>query len=115
MASEGLVSPYISYLTLLLFLLAIVPSIAMLSEQEQRNVPPPRPPPTTTVESNGMQLERGDPNPLSASTGSDHFQHEHGRQGKEVRSHRSPVRPWKEDMFKARAHEVPSGPNPISN
>ncbi|KAL3741147.1 hypothetical protein ACJRO7_022286 [Eucalyptus globulus] len=115
MASEGLESPNISYLTLLLVLFAMIPSIAMLSELEQRHIPPPRAPPTRTPESNGMQLEKGDPNTLSVSAGSCHFQRECGRQGQEVRSHRSPVRPWKEDMFKARAHEVPSGPNPISN
>ncbi|KAB5573334.1 hypothetical protein DKX38_000528 [Salix brachista] len=30
------------------------------------------------------------------------------------RAHRSPL-PWQEGIFNASAHEVPSGPNPISN
>lgn len=30
------------------------------------------------------------------------------------RAHRSPL-PWQEGIFNAGAHEVPSGPNPISN
>ncbi|KAI6704836.1 hypothetical protein NL676_007798 [Syzygium grande] len=89
--------------------------IATLAEQEQRNIPSPRAPRTTTAESNGVQLERGDSNTLSASARGGCFQRECGRQGQEVQSHRLPVQPWKEDMFKARAHEVPSGPNPISN
>lgn len=115
MATEGLESPNISYLTLLLVLLAMIPSIAMLAEQEQSNIPPPRAPRATMAESNGMQLERGDSNMLSASSRSGCLQRECGQRGQEVRSHRLPSWPWKEDMFKARAHEVPSGPNPISN
>ncbi|KAI3442264.1 uncharacterized protein J3R85_001371 [Psidium guajava] len=115
MASEGLESPSVSCLTLLLVLLTMIPSVAMLAEQERRSIPPPRAPPTTTAESNGMQLERGDSSTLPGSTGSGRCKHGCGRQGRDVRSHRSPVRPWKEDMFKAGAHEVFSGPNPISN
>ncbi|KAM1319350.1 hypothetical protein ACFX13_004489 [Malus domestica] len=45
------------------------------------------------------------------------FTGESGRRrgvGFQVRRGRQPI-PWKENMFRAGAHEVPSGPNPISN
>lgn len=38
-----------------------------------------------------------------------------GTESSRIARNKSSVLPWQESVFKASAHEVPSGPNPISN
>jgi len=43
-----------------------------------------------------------------------HIPPQSSRRRGRFRAHRSPL-PWQEGIFSASAHEVPSGPNPLSN
>lgn len=131
MAREGALSPdtsspAVSLLLLLLFLLVLIPS----SMAENEEILPSSPSRSGSVDSDHLKnissrrhkltvgakspaLTSQNVSPQVSSTNTVRGRKGGGKQGPRVRRH-SPL-PWQEKIFDTDEHEVPSGPNPISN
>ncbi|KAM1266340.1 hypothetical protein ACFX2J_035919 [Malus domestica] len=124
MASNYSKSPTTTFTTLLFFLL-ITFQITMAKKKHSFPIPPVS---STSSRSHGVGViskknvideyaTRRSSHGIIDSKADHEFTGESGRRrglGFRVRRGRQPF-PWKENMFRAGAHEVPSGPNPISN
>ncbi|KAJ6712825.1 CLAVATA3/ESR (CLE)-RELATED PROTEIN 41-RELATED [Salix purpurea] len=110
-------SRYLTSLTILFFLLIM--SQATMAIREHRSLLG-----TSRdgeyIKKNDMEFfparrhEMGNANTVSEANVIRNIPPQSSRRRGRFRAHRSPL-PWQEGIFNASAHEVPSGPNPISN
>ncbi|KAL6349888.1 hypothetical protein AAG906_001775 [Vitis piasezkii] len=102
------ISPYNASVTLFFFLLMAVPITTAHKENSSFT------PPATSTDASTMKVNGGmDPTPTRRSRRTTPHNNAIQIPPPGARTERSPS--WRQRVFNASVHEVPSGPNPISN